>query len=93
MFGFVAGALGAAYNTNRPFIVIYASLRHWPPEEFRATLQGFFFAAGRPILTGHCAMGRRTTTIVTADTEPETALAIASALRYSLLCQFKERPK
>src|SRR2546423_2318549 len=39
VFGFVAGVLGGAYNTNGPPVVVYAALRRWPPEHFRATLQ------------------------------------------------------
>lgn len=41
-FGFIAGILGAAYNTNGPPVVIYGTLRRWPPVRFRATLQGYF---------------------------------------------------
>lgn len=56
-FGFVAGILGGAYNTNGPLVVIYGSLRRWSPESFRATLQGYFFPTGLLILLGHCSAG------------------------------------
>jgi len=65
LFGFLAGILGAAYNTNGPPIVIYGSLRRWAPDEFRATLQGFFFVTGWPILAGHCAAGLWTRPVLT----------------------------
>lgn len=31
VFGFAGGILGGAYNTNGPAVVIYGTLRHWPP--------------------------------------------------------------
>ena len=57
VFGFVAGVLGGAYNTNGPPVVIYGALRRWPPENFRATLQGCFLLTGLMILAGHGAAG------------------------------------
>ncbi len=57
LFGFIAGVLGGAYNTNGPPVVIYGTLRHWPPEKFRATLQGFFLPAGGFIVVGHAVGG------------------------------------
>jgi uncharacterized membrane protein YfcA len=53
LFGFVAGVLGGAYNTNGPPVVIYGALNRWPPERFRATLQGYFLPTGLFILVGH----------------------------------------
>lgn len=53
VFGFIAGILGGAYNSNGPPIVIYGTLRKWPPDLFRATLQGFFFPSGLIIIAGH----------------------------------------
>ena len=53
LFGFVAGILGGAYNTNGPPIVVYGTLRKWPSESFKATLQGYFFPTGLFILFGH----------------------------------------
>ncbi len=60
IFGFVSGILGGAYNTNGPPIVIYSALRRWPPERFRATLQGYFFPSGIILLLGHGIAGSLT---------------------------------
>jgi uncharacterized membrane protein YfcA len=57
LFGFVAGLLGGAYNTNGPPIVIFASMRDWPAAEFRATLQGYFFFTGFMLLGAHALGG------------------------------------
>ncbi|MBP7960457.1 MAG: sulfite exporter TauE/SafE family protein [Caldilineaceae bacterium] len=51
--GFLAGVLGAAYNTNGPPVILYGTLRRWTAPQFRATLQGFFFPSGLLILTSH----------------------------------------
>jgi uncharacterized membrane protein YfcA len=53
VFGFLAGILGGAYNTNGPPVVIYGSLRQWDPAKFRVTLQGYFFPTGAMIALGH----------------------------------------
>ena len=53
----MAGVLGGAYNTNGPPVVIYGALRRWPPERFRATLQGYFLPTGLLILTTHGLAG------------------------------------
>ena len=57
LFGFIAGVLGGAYNTNGPPIVMYGLLRRWPPENFRATLQCYFLFTGVSILIGHGLAG------------------------------------
>jgi uncharacterized membrane protein YfcA len=51
VFGFCAGILGGAYGMNGPPLVIYGALRRWSPEQFRATLQGYFLPAS---LLGMC---------------------------------------
>lgn len=61
--GFVAGCLGGAYNTNGPPVVVYASLRDWSPEQFRATLQGYFLCTGLLITAGQAASGLWTTAV------------------------------
>src|SRR5262245_30540283 len=57
VFGFVAGVLGGAYGMNGPPLVIYGSLRQWSPEEFRATLQGYFLPASLLGLCGYWLAG------------------------------------
>jgi uncharacterized membrane protein YfcA len=51
MFGFGAGVLGGAYGMNGPPLVVYGTLRRWSPQQFRATLQGYFLPAS---LIGMC---------------------------------------
>ncbi|HHS12987.1 MAG TPA: sulfite exporter TauE/SafE family protein [bacterium] len=53
IFGFIAGILGGAYNTNGPPVVVFGTLRCWDPARFRATLQGYFFPTGLLILASH----------------------------------------
>jgi len=62
-FGFMAGILGGAYNSNGPPVVIYGSLRRWPPDSFRANLQGYFFPANLIIIIGHGLGGLWTPTV------------------------------
>jgi uncharacterized membrane protein YfcA len=52
-FGFAAGILGGAYNTNGPPVVIYGTLKRWSPQLFRATLQGYFLPSSLSICIGH----------------------------------------
>lgn len=56
-FGFVAGILGGAYNTAGPPVVIYGYLKRWPPESFRATLQGYFLPIWIVISLSHGMAG------------------------------------
>ena len=46
LFGFLGGILGGAYNTGGPPVVIYGTLRRFPPDVFRATLQRLLPAHG-----------------------------------------------
>ena len=57
LFGFIAGVLGAAYNTSGVVITIYATLRNWPPDRFRSTLQSYFVFTGFLILASHGLAG------------------------------------
>ena len=56
-FGFVAGALGSAFNINGPPVLIYGTLRRWPPAEFRASLSGYFLPSGIIVALSHMAGG------------------------------------
>lgn len=51
--GFVAGCLGAAYNTPGPPAVVYGSLRDWPRDEFRAAMQTLFFLNATLVVVSH----------------------------------------
>jgi uncharacterized membrane protein YfcA len=64
LVGWVAGVLGGAYNTNGPPIVAYGMLRGWPPDSFRATLQGYFLPTGLAILAGHGLAGLWTAAVL-----------------------------
>jgi uncharacterized membrane protein YfcA len=57
VFGMSAGVLGGAYGMNGPPLVLYGSLRQWPPERFRATLQGYFLPASIVGMIGYWAAG------------------------------------
>jgi uncharacterized membrane protein YfcA len=64
-FGFLAGLLGGAYNMASPPVLVYGAVRHWPPTQFRVTLQGFFLPVSLLILIGHAAAGLWTTQVLT----------------------------
>lgn len=61
--GFTAGVLGGAYGMNGPPLVVYGSLRGWSPQQFRATLQGYFFPASFIGLCGYWFAGLWTPTV------------------------------
>jgi uncharacterized membrane protein YfcA len=57
LFGVSAGVLGGAYGMNGPPLVVYGALRRWPPERFRATLQGYFLPASIVGMVGYWIAG------------------------------------
>lgn len=57
VFGFVAGILGGAYGMNGPPLVAYGTLRRWSPQQFRATLQGYFLPASIVVMIGYWVAG------------------------------------
>lgn len=64
LFGFVAGLLRGAYNTDGPPIVVYGSFRRWDPSEFRGNLQAFFICTTSTVLVTHALNRNYTTTIL-----------------------------
>jgi uncharacterized membrane protein YfcA len=63
VFGFIAGVLGGAYNTNGPPVVIYGTLRSWAPNHFRVNMQSYLLPTGFLILLGHGLSGLWTTQV------------------------------
>jgi uncharacterized protein len=57
VFGFVSGVCGGAYTIAGPPVLLYGALRRWPPEQFRATLQGFFLPVTVMIILTHAGAG------------------------------------
>jgi uncharacterized membrane protein YfcA len=55
--GFIAGVLGGAYGMNGPPLAIYGARRRWSPQQFRATLQGYFLPASLLGLAGYAVIG------------------------------------
>jgi uncharacterized protein len=55
--GVMSGVLTGAYNTGGPPVVVYGTLRHWSPEQFRATLQLFFVLITGIAMIGHGLAG------------------------------------
>ena len=55
--GFGAGVLGGAYGMNGPPLVIYGAMRRWSPQQFRATLQGYFLPASVVAMAGYWFAG------------------------------------
>jgi uncharacterized protein len=55
--GAIAGALGAAFSTNGPPVVMYGMLRNLGPAAFRGTLNAFFTANNIAIIGGLTTSG------------------------------------
>jgi uncharacterized protein len=81
--GFLAGCLGGAYNTPGPPAIVYATLRQWPRDEFRACLQTLFLVNGLLVVTSHLVAGHLTASVLTycLYTVPALALGILLASR------------
>lgn len=55
--GVLAGALGSAYNFNGVPVVVFGTLRRWPPQLFRGTLQAHFLVSGSLVVAGQALGG------------------------------------
>ena len=80
LFGACAGVLGGAYGMNGPPLVVYGALRRWPPEQFRATLQGYFLPASAIGMVGYWAAGLWTPAVNRYYLQSLPAALIAIAL-------------
>ncbi len=65
VFGFAAGFLGGAYNTGGPPLVVFGTLRHWTPMQFRATLQTYSIVASGWVIAIHSLTGLVTRSTLT----------------------------
>ncbi len=61
--GFFSGLLGGAYNIFGPPIVIFATLRRWTAEQFRATVQSYVLPMVGLVLAVHYQQGHITRTV------------------------------
>jgi len=62
--GFLAGALGGAYNTSAPPLILYGSLRQWPHHRFRAVLQAVFLLTASIVVLTHGIAGNITDSVL-----------------------------
>ncbi len=56
-FGFFAGCLGGAFNTDGPPIVIYITSQHWSKDEMNISLTSYFLFSGFTLVTMHTIGG------------------------------------
>lgn len=69
--GGLGGALGGAYNTSGPPVIMYGNCRGWPPAEFKANLTGYFIINSVFIVANHAWSG---------NFQPEVLWAFAVSL-------------
>ncbi|QIZ77487.1 sulfite exporter TauE/SafE family protein [Ferrimonas lipolytica] len=81
--GVIAGALGAAFSTNGPPVVIYGMLRNLAPAAFRGTLNAFFTANNLTVIGGLAGAG-----ILTISTVKLVILCIPTMIAGSLVGQW-----
>lgn len=81
--GAVAGALGAAFSTNGPPVVMYGMLRNLAPAAFRGTLNAFFTANNIAIIGGLATSG-----ILTLSTVKLVIFCIPTMIFGSLVGQY-----
>ncbi|MBB1199358.1 sulfite exporter TauE/SafE family protein [Enterobacteriaceae bacterium 89] len=81
--GVIAGALGSAFSTNGPPVVIYGMLRNLAPAAFRGTLNAFFTANNIAIIGGLTTSG-----ILTVSTVKLVLFCIPTMILGSLVGQY-----
>lgn len=86
LFGLAAGILGGAYNTAGPPLVIYATLRKWSLQKFRAMMQAYCIVGSVWIATIHGVAGNITqhTLILLATAAPFVVLSTLAGQRLTL---------
>jgi len=75
LFGFFSGILAGAYTVGGAAIVIYASCKRWPLDEFKGNLQAFFLIINIFVIANHAIAGNLTDAVWRT-----TAIALPVAL-------------
>ena len=83
-FGFVAGILGGAFNTNAPPLVLYGAVARWSPEQFRATLSGYFLPTALIVCLAHAGGGLWTREVIELYLTSLPAVACGNACGWYL---------
>lgn len=78
--GMLAGFLGGSIGANGPPVIIYATTQPWPKDDIKATLAGYFFAAGIGISSSHLAFGMITDSVALHFLQLLPALALGVLL-------------
>lgn len=63
-FGFMAGSLGSAYNFNGVPVAVFGTMRRWPADRFRGTLQAHFVVSSVLVVAGQGIGGLWTTDVL-----------------------------
>ncbi len=84
-FGFLSGLLGGAFTTTGPPVIIYADVRRWEPQAFKANLQAYFLFAAVIISISHAfsANYSRPILLVALATVPAVVLGMWSGAQLS----------
>ena len=64
IMGILAGGFGAAYNMGGPPVIIYGTLKKWPPSTFRSTLYSFFLPTSILAILSHFMAGLVSKTVI-----------------------------
>lgn len=57
LFGLLAGIINGAYNMGGPPIMIYGTLKKWPPSSFRGNIYSHYFPLSIMIVVSHWIAG------------------------------------
>lgn len=78
LFGFASGVLGSAYNFSGVPVAVYGTLRRWPPDYFRSTMQAYLLLSGLLIVSGQGVSGMWTTNVFALYGWSVPAIAVAA---------------
>jgi len=84
LLGFLAGALGGAYNTSGPPLVIYGHSQRWSTDEFKGNLQALFLVSDVIVVLGHLAAEGYTPGVLTGYVWALPGLVLGVALGLAL---------